>query len=363
MGRALWCAGEEAERAVTEQAVIEATTVRWAARTDVGRVRSLNEDAVLARPPLFMVADGMGGHEAGEVASGLTTSRLGVLAEHAEDRPASIDLLSAEIRSVNSDLFAAGEGGHTMGTTVAGLAIADYSGVPAWLAFNVGDSRIYSWFAGELLQVSKDHSYVQELVDSGQLDPSEARTHHQRNVITRALGAEPDVDADYWIRPIRCDEWFVICSDGLTGEVDDGRIASLLGESRDPAETADRLVELALDHGGRDNVTVVVLQVTAVGETIDVTTETRNRVHEGVETDSSMIRFVPAEVPAGAPARDEAPPRLIDELPAVLRIEESSGHNDADGRTDPAPTLIEAMPTELASGPTEDRGGSDDDPS
>jgi serine/threonine protein phosphatase PrpC len=345
-----------------DQAAIDATTVRWAARTDVGRVRPLNEDAHLTRPPLFLVADGMGGHEAGEVASGVTASRLATVADASHDHPASIDALSTEIRSVNADLFAAGETGRTMGTTLAGLAIAEHSGKPAWLTFNVGDSRVYSWFAGELQQITTDHSFVQELVDSGQLAPTEARTHHQRNVITRALGAEPEVEADYWIRPIRCDEWFVICSDGLTGEVEDDRIAALLVDAGDPAEAADRLVALALDHGGRDNVTVVVVEVTAVGETIDITTETRNRSEGGVETDATMIRFVPADGPG--PDRTESSPaqHLIEELPPVLRMEQSPGQDDVGTQSLSAPDLIEAMPTELAPERIDDPQGGDHDP-
>jgi protein phosphatase len=351
------------EREVTDQTAIDDTTLRWAARTDVGRVRSLNEDAHVTRPPLFLVADGMGGHEAGEVASGVTASRLATLADHADDHPASIDELSAEIQAVNADLFAAGEAGRTMGTTLAGLAIAEHSGKPAWLAFNVGDSRVYSWFAGELQQITKDHSFVQELVDSGQLDPVEARTHRQRNVITRALGAEPDVEADYWVRPIRCDEWFVICSDGLTGEVDDGRIAALLVESGDPAEAADRLVTLALEHGGRDNVTVVVVEVTAVGETIDITTETRNRGAEGIDADASMIRFVPADGPGPGPDQTEpsSGQHLIDELPPVLRTQEPSGQDGVEMESISEPALIEAMPTELAPERVDDPEGVDDD--
>jgi serine/threonine protein phosphatase PrpC len=342
---------------VTDHAVIADTSLRWAARTDVGLVRALNEDSLLAMPQLFVVADGMGGHDAGEIASQLTAARLAGVVQETPDDPASSELLSAEIRSVNAELFATGDEGTVMGTTVTGLAITDHSGLPAWLAFNVGDSRVYSWYEQQLQQVTTDHSFVQELVDSGQIEPDAARSHHQRNVITRALGAESAVDADYWIRPIRVDEWFVVCSDGLTGEVTDAAIADVLASAGQPAEAADALITLALANGGRDNVTVIVVEVTGAGDTIDITTETRDRSTGEVSADGTMIRFVPAAAPSAADSSSSTG-ALIESLPEVLRVEDPDADDTGANRAGAAATadLIESIPATLSGA----AGGADD---
>ena len=259
---------------MVEQCEIAGAQLAWGAATDVGKVRSLNEDSMLAVPPVFVVADGMGGHDAGEVASALTVSRLATLAE---GEPTSVELVSAEIQNINSLLRAAADGpsGSTMGTTGVGMVMVDNVGVLSWLVFNVGDSRAYVMDDDSLVQMSKDHSYVQELVDAGDIEPFEARVHPHRNVVTQALGADDQVHPDYWVRPVRPSERFLLCSDGLTGEVEDGVIAAVMSAGLPADQTAQELIELALANGGHDNVTAIVIDVVAVLSWEDPTTETR----------------------------------------------------------------------------------------
>ncbi len=257
-----------------EECEISGTQLAWGAATNVGKVRSLNEDSMLAAPPVFAVADGMGGHDAGEVASALTTSRLETLGKGS---PTSVEQVSAEIQNINALLRSAADGpsGATMGTTGVGIVMVDNVGVLSWLVFNVGDSRAYCMVAGTLTQMSKDHSYVQELVDAGEIQPSEARVHPHRNVVTQALGADDEVHADYWVRPVRPGERFLLCSDGLTGEVEDGVIDAVMSAGLPADQTANELINLALASGGHDNITAIIIDVIAVLAWEDPTTETR----------------------------------------------------------------------------------------
>jgi protein phosphatase len=256
-----------------EEGSIGGAELAWAARTDVGRVRALNEDALLAAPPVFAVADGMGGHDAGEVASALTVERLRTLAGSG---PTTMEAVAAELHNINSLLRSARPGvGATMGTTGVGLTLVDHGGVTSWLVFNVGDSRAYCFSDGSLEQLSRDHSYVQELVDAGELQAAYARVHPQRNVVTRALGADAEVRPDYWVRAVRPGDRFLLCSDGLHGELEDGVIGAVMSSELSPSDTVRVLVDLALEAGGRDNVTAVVVDVLAVNEPVEVTTDTR----------------------------------------------------------------------------------------
>jgi hypothetical protein len=172
------------------------------------------------------------------------------------------------------------------------------------------------------------------------------------------------VAADFWVRPIRCDEWFVICSDGLTGEVDDERITEVLSRATEPDQVADELLTLALDHGGKDNVTVIVLHVTGVGDTIEITTETRDRVAPDDPSGASLIQMVPVGIAAAATSPERPMVRLIEELPAMLRQPDIDEAPEAapDSSDAPPPTLIEAMPTELAHADPEATTGVNDEP-
>jgi protein phosphatase len=247
----------------------------WGASTDVGNKRKLNEDSMVAQPPVFVVADGMGGYEAGEIASALTVELLRRVIAGSLVQPAAVARALVEL---NREIHATGavDGERAgMGTTVVGAVLVESGGVVSWLIFNVGDSRVYCVTGGELRQISKDHSYVQELVDEGRLSASNARKHPERNVITRALGASADVEVDYWIRSVVAGERFLLCSDGLTSEVDDLLIGEILRAEMSPQDTADALVLAALEAGGRDNVTVIVVDVLDIAAIDGPTEETR----------------------------------------------------------------------------------------
>jgi PPM family protein phosphatase len=246
-------------------------TLRWGSATDVGRVRTLNEDSLLAVPGLFVVADGMGGHAAGEVASQLAVTEFARLAEQApiraEQAPIRAEDLIETVRQANEHILAAGaERGDRqgMGTTLTGIGVVGSERGEQLAVFNVGDSRVYRFADGRLGQLTVDHSAVQELVDAGRLSAQAARSHPRRNVVTRSLGTDPGPAPDVWLVPPVAGERFVVCSDGLTGELEDADIAGLLAEHADPQAAADQLVRQAISAGGHDNVTVVVLDVVEV---------------------------------------------------------------------------------------------------
>ena len=228
----------------------------------------------MASPPVFVVADGMGGHDAGEVASALTTHRLGSF-EGA--LPPEIDEVAGEFQAIHSMLRGASvEGGAVeMGTTAVGLFVTQQAGLLTWLVVNIGDSRGYVVSDGAMHQVTTDHSYVQELVDAGEIAPSAARDHPQRNVITQALGAMEMAKPDFWVRPIQTGERFLLCSDGLTSEVADDEIETILASELTPDGVTAMLTNLALERGGHDNVTVCVIDVVRAPESGAASTETR----------------------------------------------------------------------------------------
>lgn len=233
--------------------------IRSGAATHVGRVREHNEDSLIAQGRVFAIADGMGGHAAGEIASGIAVEALGEL--NSRDRVRSEDVV-ALLRQTNSRILesAAVHPEQTgMGTTVAGLAVVDAGGEEHWLVFNVGDSRVYRYLGHRLSLVTRDHSEVRELVDAGIITADEARRHPMRNIITRSLGTDPGPSPDVWVFPPYPGERFVLCSDGLSNEVDDRTIMVTLQAYDDPQVVADALCQLALDSGGRDNISVVVV--------------------------------------------------------------------------------------------------------
>src|SRR6476620_11550916 len=224
-------------------------------RTDTGRARRANEDALFARAPLFAVADGMGGAQAGEVASGIA---IDVLATGVEPGARSAEeLLVARIREANGrihELSITDRDHAGMGTT----ATAAYVGEDEISIVHVGDSRAYLLRDGVLERLTQDHSLVEEFVRQGRLTQEEAEEHPQRSIITRALGAEPDVDVDRVRVRGRAGDLFLLCSDGLTSMVPEARIAQLLQMSSSLEAAARMLVDAANDAGGRDNITVVL---------------------------------------------------------------------------------------------------------
>ena len=234
--------------------------LKWGASTDVGMVRQQNEDSFLAEETLFVVADGMGGHNAGEVASALAVTTLKAGARLGIDTTEEFREL---VQQANSAIYTASLDDSTqsgMGTTVTALSIVEGE-EPRVLVANVGDSRAYLWRSGALSRLSVDHSYVQELVNEGIITPEAARVHPRRNIVTRALGIDRSVMVDVFTHFVRTGDRIVLCSDGLVDEVADVEIAQVLGQHTDPQETAEALVMVANTNGGRDNTTVVVVDV------------------------------------------------------------------------------------------------------
>lgn len=236
----------------------------WAGRSDIGRKRAVNEDSVLVGPPVFAVADGMGGHAAGDRASAAVVERLAALRAHAEQGYLDVARLDGALASAADDIddFAA----HIpvgAGTTVTGAILVLDHGEPHFAVFNIGDSRVYLLTDGEFARITRDHSVVQELIDAGLLEAAEAEFHPESNVITRAVGFRETPRPDLWMLTVRAGMRLLLCSDGLTKEVDDREIRRRLAAGGSAAETADGLMDAALAAGGRDNVTVVVIDVAA----------------------------------------------------------------------------------------------------
>lgn len=264
----------------------------WGAHSDRGRRRPLNEDSFLAEPPLFFVADGMGGHAGGDRASAAAIDAFGEL----RGRPivALDDVERAFARAVQ-DVSGISTGADAAGTTISGVAVTEQAGEAYWLVVNIGDSRTYRLAAGVLEQISVDHSEVQDLVDKGEISATEAERHPRRNVITKAVGAGSYDEPDYWLLPIAQGDRIMVCSDGLSKELDAARLTQVLSEERSPQTAATRLVQEALLHGGRDNVTVVVVDAL--------------RANDRVAEDDAL-----AQLP------DE------DTLPRVVSTKERTGH-------------------------------------
>ena len=234
--------------------------LKWGASTDVGMVRQQNEDSYLAEENLYVVADGMGGHNAGEVASALAVTTLKAGARSGID---SVERFRELVQQANTAIYTASLDDSTqsgMGTTLTALSIVAGE-EPRVLVANVGDARTYMWRNGALTRLSVDHSYVQELVNEGIITPEEARVHPRRNIVTRALGIDRSVVVDVFSHLVRTGDRIVLCSDGLVDEVSDADIAVVLGQHSDPQDTAEALVMVANTAGGRDNTTVIVVDV------------------------------------------------------------------------------------------------------
>ncbi len=243
------------------------TDFRVGSATDVGRVRSNNQDSFLVREgDLFAVADGMGGHQGGEVASALALQILG----QAHDEPSTSTLVRA-VRSANQAVFdKAGSDPDLkgMGTTLTALADVDTREGRRLGIVNVGDSRLYRVRTDRIEQLTEDHSLVASLVRQGRITAEEAESHPQRNILTRALGIDEAVAVDSWeVEPVAGDR-FLICSDGLFNEVDENRLVATLRRFADPGDAARELVRLANEGGGRDNITAVVVDVLSATDAV-----------------------------------------------------------------------------------------------
>jgi len=226
------------------------------AATSVGRVRQVNEDSYLAVPPLFVVADGMGGHGSGDLASRIAIEDMSACVEL---RPLFAEAVLTALEHANRHITERDEA-NRMGTTATGLAALETAGGDHLMVFNVGDSRVYRLSGGLLEQLTVDHSEVQELVLAGVITKEQARTHPRRNVVTRALGSDASMMPDHWLLPAIGGDRYLVCSDGLFSELPDEVILPLLAAGT-PQQAADALVSAANDAGGRDNVTVVVVDI------------------------------------------------------------------------------------------------------
>lgn len=309
--------------------------------TDRGLRRELNEDSFLAADPLFAVADGMGGHEAGEVASReciRTLSSQSVLAAGSREATAAqlhqaLQLADTRIRELTNA---------RAGTTVSGVVLVEERGVPYWLVFNVGDSRTYRLSQGSFSQVSVDHSEVQELVDGAFITPAEALVHPRRHVVTRALGTGSDTEADFWLVPVEDGDRIMVCSDGLSGELSDEQIHRALGTLRHPQDAVDSLIQAALRSGGRDNVTVVVVDASNVsGNHSDETLDTAQLPTTPAE--DTLPRMVPDQTKSPVP-RATVHEDVLESIPDFVR--------NPGGAANPGPVAAEA-PVDITPAPQE----------
>lgn len=235
--------------------------ISFGSRTDIGYVRDYNEDSLIIIPPLFAVADGMGGHEAGEIASEITVNTLAELA------PSHLDAegLTAAVEAANYNVMKAprqGIGRDGMGTT---LTAAMLEGERLLIA-QVGDSRAYLLHKGHLQQITRDHSLMADLIEAGQITPEEARVHPNRSVITRAIGSDIHMRPDIYELNVDAGDRILLCSDGLSSMISNNAIESIMRRQSDAQHCADELVTAALENGGADNVTVVVADVPGFSE-------------------------------------------------------------------------------------------------
>ena len=288
------------------------TLLRSGSATDTGLVRSVNQDLAVETPTLFAVADGMGGHAGGEVASRLAVDALAA----AFGRQPTGAGLSDAVTEANSVVWQ-----HSldnpelrgMGTTLTAVALVNEDGHDVLALVNVGDSRCYRFHDGELAQITTDHSLAEEMVRSGEMTSAEAAVHPHRHIVTRALGVSADVTVDLWrIQPVRGDR-FLLCSDGLTNELTTEQIGEVLSSVADPGKAAELLVQAARTHGGSDNITAVVVDV-VVGEEGDDSAPT-------VAAVSSDFVVPVAPTPEGADSSDELYPASVADEPAPSRRE------------------------------------------
>lgn len=270
----------------------------WHAITDVGRRRETNQDSYVTSPPIFAVADGMGGHSAGEIASAAVVRRLAELG--GATKVSKRDLIDALADATDDIEVDAGDTELGAGTTVTGVVLGTSDSAPTWRVFNIGDSRVYQYFKGALSQITTDHSVVQHLIDTGSIAPEEADTHPHANVITRAVGFNEEPIPDFTALALIPGQRILICSDGLTKELTDIGLQHFLATTETAEDAATALVHHALENSGRDNITVVVIDVHAVGADVDT------GHHEDTDVEYGMTGSPLAPAPDDA----ETPPNL-----------------------------------------------------
>lgn len=276
--------------------------VEQAGLTDVGRQREANEDNLVLAAPVFAVADGMGGARAGEVASRIAAEAFRDSRDPGQRPERQLERIAQEANRRIYELALRDESRRGMGTTLT-ATLVDGDAVAIG---HVGDSRAYRLRDGELTQLTQDHSLVAELERSGQLTPEAAEHHPQRSIITRALGPEPQVEVDTHTHPARAGDVYVLCSDGLTGMISDGELATLLRAAPSLESAAEALVRAANQSGGRDNITVVLFRLGDDGSgPAEDSTTAEHTIHEGL-----TVADVEAAAAAGREQRPDETVRM-----------------------------------------------------
>ena len=276
-------------------------------KSDTGRQRRANEDSFFVRAPLFVVADGMGGAQAGEVASRLAAETL---ARGLPDDGTAEQRLEARVREANSRIHEVSQGDRAlngMGTTIT----AAYLDGDELALAHVGDSRAYLLRDGELSRLTRDHTLVEELVRRGELTEEEAAEHPQRSIITRALGPEPDIDVDLRSHRVQAGDVLLLCSDGLTGMISEAEIEQILEDADSLGDAGRALVAAANEAGGRDNITVVLFRVeeVAVGGAPSAGDDVTRIGATALRTEDVRAALATAEAPAAAALPRVVPPR------------------------------------------------------
>lgn len=311
----------------------------WGGATDQGRVRAANQDAMHADRGLFVVADGMGGHQGGEVAANLAVRT--VVSEPHDTTDNLIEAITTANRLVHDTAIERPDL-HGMGTTLTAISVVDGPSGPRFTLANVGDSRIYRFRDSELLQLTFDHSYVGELMRRGDLTAEEAASHPYRNMLTRAVGVNAEVEVDRWeIEPSASDR-YLLCSDGVTNELSDEEISSILSQFSPVTAAARALVEAANDRGGRDNSTVIIVDVT-----IDEPTEA---------SDTPLTGVIP--VPPPEPEQQTGLLPLV--TPDSVELDSTEPEEDTDESSPPEDNTHEDDPPEEV--PPEDNTPEDNTP-
>ncbi len=279
--------------------------VAYGATSDVGRVREANEDSYLVAEPLFVVADGMGGHIAGDVASSTAVKVIeGGSSQLSSEDPATLTKIISDANAAIWDKAQSDPALRGMGTTCT-LVLVDEDRVHI---AHVGDSRAYRLREGQLEQLTEDHTLVGRMVQEGRLSAEEAQHHPQRSIITRALGVDEDVQVDLDTVELSAGDRLLICSDGLSSMVEDDQIRDVLARETDPQKAADGLVQLANEAGGDDNITVVVIDFeegSGSGRRVVAAAEPAGEVVDTAQPDRSEPAAVPPPVSAGE--RDDEP--------------------------------------------------------
>src|SRR5437764_12039642 len=292
------------------------------AKSDTGRQRRENEDSALAQAPVFVVADGMGGAQAGEVASQIAVEAF---AQGLPDSGTAEQRLVSRAQEANRRIFDVSRSEREragMGTTLTAAYLDDSTLTIA----PVGDSRAYLFRGGSLRRLTQDHSLVDELVRRGKLTEEQAAEHPQRSIITRALGPEPEVEVDTWTYPVRAGDVLMLCSDGLTSMVSEERVEEILASSDSLKMAAQALIDEANAAGGRDNITVVLFRV--------------EDVEGGPNGGADQPTMVGAPAVAGSPSKGAAAPRHAEPAPRIRAGRHSGEAHVAHGAVRERRTLL-----------------------